>query len=195
VAYRVVWHAGGTPEPGRLLIGPDSLRLIDYDEAGKVVAELAFDDLEAIRLPRATKGRRPIVLKSRHEEWIEVEGAVDQSILPHVLEQAISHLLATPFHRRGLLVSVRLRPGGLQRALALLQDNAPVVAAPSSVRDVFVLGDEVLLLFARGNREDSARETKLWDAIAGWDEFILEIGIAEHAYARIEAHADRSGGE
>ena len=195
VAYRVVWHAGGTPEPGRLLVGPDSLRLIDSDEAGKVVAELAFDDLGAVRFPSAKEGRRPIVLESRQGEWIELDGAVDESILPHLLEQATSHLLATtPPHRR-LLVSVRLRPGGLQRALALLHSGSPFSAAPSSVRDVFVLDDEVLLLFASGHRADSADETKLWDAIAAWHEFIVEIGIAEHAYARTEAPRDRTGGE
>ena len=62
VAYGVVWHAGGTPEPGRLVIGSDSLRLVDYEEVDKVVAELAFADLSTLRLPRAARGRRVIVL-------------------------------------------------------------------------------------------------------------------------------------
>ena len=32
VAHGVVWHAGGSPEPGRLLIEPDMLRLIRGDD-------------------------------------------------------------------------------------------------------------------------------------------------------------------
>lgn len=194
VDYRVVWHAGGTPEAGRLLVGPDSLRLIHHD-GDKVVADLAFDDLGAVRLPSGNNSRRPMILESRHGEWIEVEDAVDESILRHVLERAIGHLrAATPLHR-GLLMSVRLRPGGLHRALALLHSDLPFVAASSSVRDVFVLDDEVLFLFAGGRCEDSAQETRLWDAIADWHDFIVEIGIAEHAYARIEAPTGRTAVE
>jgi hypothetical protein len=33
---------------------------LEYDEAGKVLAELVFDDLAAIKLPTAAKGRRVI---------------------------------------------------------------------------------------------------------------------------------------
>jgi hypothetical protein len=178
VAYGVVWHAGGIPQPGRLRVGPDSLRLIDYNEPGKVLAELALDDLAAIKLPASAKGRRVIVLESRHGEWIEIESAVDRWILPDLLERAITHLLATTDQR--LLVSIALHPGDLRHAPEIVRGDTPLWTLPASVHDVFILRDKVLLLFDPDDQETPADPTKLWDIIGSWHELIVEIGIAEH---------------
>jgi hypothetical protein len=181
VAYRVVWHAGGTPERGQLLIRSDSVRLLDC-EGDNVIADLAFDDLKAIRLPSTTKRRQPIVLESRRGEWIEIESAADWSFLPHLLRHVTSHLLAATVPDQQLLLCVRLRPDWLRRAGELLRDVPPLSAMPRSVHDVFIVDDEVLLLFARDQDEPSEQETGLWDVIAAWHDAIVEIGIAEHAH-------------
>jgi hypothetical protein len=180
VAYRVVCHAGGTPEPGQLLIGPDSVRLLDR-EGDNVIAELPFDDLKAIRLPPTPKRRQPIVLESRRGQWIEIESALDWSFLPHLLQLVASHLLAATVPHQQLLLCVRLRPDRLRYAGELLRDARAFSAMPDSLRDVFILDDEVLFLFARDDDDSSEHETGLWEAVAAWHEAIVEIGIAEHA--------------
>jgi len=176
VAYGVVWHAGVIPKPGGLVVGSDSLRLVDYEDHDDVLAKLAFGDLSTLRIPTATKGRRSIVLESRLGEWIEIESAVDQWILPQLLEQAITHLLAASSDQR-VLLSIRLRRGTRRRAFASLSGELRSLVPPS-VRDVFVLDDEVLLLFEAEPEAHCGAEL-VCDVVAAWHDFILEIGFAD----------------
>jgi hypothetical protein len=152
----------------------------DYE----VIVELAFVDLAAIRLPPAAKGRRMIVLESRQGEWIEIDGASERRVIPDLLGRAISHLLAaSPIHRL-ILVWIQLRPNGLQAAVKRLRGDPRFSMVSSAVSDVFVVDDELVFLFATGRT--AARTKPLWDLIAGWDENVVKIGIAEQAYSSLD---------
>jgi hypothetical protein len=177
VSYGVVWHAGGRPQPGRLRVDPDALHLMDYTEPGKILAELVYEDLAAIKLAPAAKGRRSITLESRRGGWIEIESAVDRWILPDLLGRAANHLVATAARR--LLVSIRLRPEAMRHAADVVRGESRLSTAPPQAYDVFVLDDEVLLLFEPDHGEPRPLSNEPWEVIASWHDSIVEISIAE----------------
>jgi hypothetical protein len=62
-----------------------------------------------------------------------------------------------------------------------VRGDAPFSILPASVHDVFLLGEQMLLVFEPGGRETSTDLTKPWGIIGSWHELIVEIGIGERA--------------
>jgi hypothetical protein len=185
LAYGVVWHKGESAEPGQLVVGSDSLRLLDYGEPDVVLHELRFDDIHALEVRGVADGRAIVVIHACAGERVEIESNVDRWLLSDLVEKAFWHRLIGAQRRDRLLVSVRLRPGMRKAALELLRAGPPFELADTAIvgHDVFVVDDEVLFLFETDEHGAQREEaTRLWDAVTAWRDLVLEIRVAERVY-------------
>jgi hypothetical protein len=186
LAYGVVWYTGESAERGRLVIGSDSLRLLDDAEPDAVLRELRFDDIHALEVRGVADGRTTVALHARGDERVEIESNVERWLLSDLFEKAFFHLLIAGRPRDRLLVSIRLRPGVREAALELLRAGPPFALTGTAIagHDVFIVDDEVLFLFETDEHGDPGEQaTQLADAAMAWRDLVLDIRVADRVYS------------
>jgi len=187
ISYVASWREGDDGLlGGQLEIGAGALTFHphDADEAG--VRELRFDEIDSLEL-RPPEERPTLVLRSPGGRVVELESAVDRSILGDLLEHAFAHGLRAGGPARRVLVALRLKPGCRPAALELLRRGPPFEPGQTRLieHDVYVLGDEVLFVFvtAGGEELSGLAAPDFWVAAAAWRPLMAGgIRLAESAY-------------
>jgi hypothetical protein len=186
LAYGVVWYTGESAERGRLVIGSDSLRLLDDGEPDAVLRELRFDDIHALEVRGVADGRMTVALHARGDERVEIESNVERWLLSDLFEKAFFHRLIAGRPRDRLLVSIRLRPGAREAALELLRAGPPFALTGTAIagHDVFIVDDEVLFVFETDEHGDPGEQaTQLADAAMAWRDLVLDVRVADRVYS------------
>ena len=189
VSYGVRWREHDVDLPCRLVVAPDSIRLVALEEESDVIRELPFDEIRAISVhpSEAGPGHAIVVLESAVGGYVEIESAVDRWLVAELVHKVAVHGLGGAHGRDRLLVSVGLLPGSHEAVRALLEAGPPFDPSGTALaaHDVFLLENEAVFLFETDDREALAvqalriRESATaWRAVMGG-----EIRLAEHAYS------------
>ncbi len=170
---------------GRLKLGRHSILLHSPGDDALVERELAFEEIAAVEI--LPGGSRPtVVLHSRSGVEVELASPDGAWSLGDLLEDVLIRRVRGDRGGKRILAALPLKPGSRARALELLAAVPQLEPATLTLRDAFLLDDEMLFLFAAhgGEELELLGEADSWLAQAGWHALSVgELRVAEQAYA------------
>jgi hypothetical protein len=188
VGYGVRWRDTIGEVEGRLVVGPESLRLMPMRGERAPLREVPFEAIGGLELSGAEGSNdRPIlVFHLPTNESIEVESSVGKWILGDLLKETLLGILVEAPVQHRVLVSVRTEPGSRERVAELLKEGPPFDPFATSItrHDVFVLDDQVLFLFETDDRLEGADSfADAWRWAEPWRDLVLEARDAEQVFS------------
>lgn len=190
--YGVIWREGTGPlARGKLEFAPRVLHLDGMAATVPVSHEIAYDDLELVRVGRAPAerihGRPSLVLERRSADRISIASVSQPGVIGELAERLT--VLQTAGAGRRTAVIVPLVPGSYDAVKRLLDEGPPFDPQQIGLarHDVFLTPHEVVLVFEAAHAESALdsllSEPGLWASATAWSDYLAgPPRIAETAY-------------
>jgi hypothetical protein len=199
ISYAITWQEpGAEPRSGRLELKPRGLGFEGSNGHGAASAEVAYDELSAVRIGRAPgdrlAGRPTLVLELRAGGAIRIASVAQPGIISELAEHLAALHLGEEESLSRVVVVLPLKDGAHERAAAVLEHGAPF--DPEQVglerHQVFLTEREAIFVFeadAADAVDRLVKDPNLWGAAAAWTDLVAgPPRIAEETFSWVRAH-------